>query len=382
MFLALMLVACKPPQAAVPEEGPQVRFRPQPEPTGLAAETTLRVPGSTWDDGLARATRLLVQQSADRKAHLSVQAMSMASGIAGYPGQAAFAKEVNGGAFPQGIAREFAAFAMSTDVAVDVGMARRDYGDGLTLWVGGIARRPLLVDPMPRDLAMDEPLAVYLEGDRDDLVLFLSSPQSPVRAFEPTTGVHLWLDLFHVPGIYTFEVVDPSAGEVLLLWDHFVDVEPELPTLKPMTDALPDPMAATDALYVALNALRADAGLGPVTRFRNFEPLAREHAALMAHSGQVAHTLPGISPGVPAKAETGFVPSALHHEDVAAGYSWEEALELVTRSPGHLRNLLCEPCTHASIGVALEPEIDARPRLFVVWELLEFPSGIPEAKPW
>ena len=54
-----------------------------------------------------------------------------------------------------------------------------------------------------------------------------------------------------------------------------------------------------------------------------------------------------------------------------------EALFLVSDSPGHLRNLLCDTCNHASIGVALEPVLDRIPRLFVTWELLEFPKGPP-----
>jgi len=378
----VLLAACRPPAAAVSEPSLQVRFRPDPEPTGDGAELVLRVPEATWDEGLARATALLVRRSGDRSAHLSVEATAAAQAIAGYPGQGAFAKEVNGGGFPSSLAEQFSSYALLTEQPVDVGLARRNYGDGLTLWVGAVARRPLLVDPMPRDIGLDEPLAVKLETDRKDLLLFVAPPMQPVRVYEPQGHVALWLDIFHVPGTYTFEVVDPQEGQVLLLWDQFVETAPEMPSLEPLVEAIPNPIQATDALYEALNALRAEIGLAPVTRFENFEPLAREHAALMAHHGQVAHVLPGLAPGVPARAAQDFVPMARHHEDIAAAYSWEEALEHVKRSPGHLRNLLCESCTHASIGVALEPVLDQRPRLFVVWELLEFPSGLPERKPW
>jgi hypothetical protein len=62
---------------------------------------------------------------------------------------------------------------------------------------------------------------------------------------------------------------------------------------------------------------------------------------------------------------------------VAVATSAEDALSLVMDSPGHLRNLLCESCTHASIGVALEPVLERRPRIFVTWELLAFPDGAP-----
>ena len=50
---------------------------------------------------------------------------------------------------------------------------------------------------------------------------------------------------------------------------------------------------------------------------------------------------------------------------------------MVRLSPAHLKNLLCERCTHASIGASLEPVLDRIPRLFVTWELLEFPQGPP-----
>ncbi len=378
----LLLLACRPLVEVVPRDGPQVRYSPVPEPEGEAAELVLRVPEATWDLGLARAARLLVAQSQDRRGHLSVRAVSNAQGIAGYPGQASFAKEVNGGGFPEHLAEELSRFALSSEHPVDVGLAWRDYGDGLRLWIGGIARRPLLLDPMPRDLVLDQPLAVFLETKRQGLLLFMATPNQTVEVMEPSGNVALWVDRFHVPGAYTFEVVDPGEGEVLSLWRTYVEQEPDpVPALVPLSEAYPDPIAAAEHLYASLNDLRVEAGLGALKRFDNFEPLAREHAALMAHAGVVGHSLPG-APGVAARAQRDFIPLARHHEDVAVGYSWDEALELVQNSPGHLRNLLCEPCTHVSIGVALEPTLKARPRLFVVWELLEFPSGLPERKPW
>ena len=54
-------------------------------------------------------------------------------------------------------------------------------------------------------------------------------------------------------------------------------------------------------------------------------------------------------------------------------------MALVVDSPAHLAALLCASCTHATIGVALEPVVDRPPRLFVTWELLEFPRGEPMA---
>ena len=52
-----------------------------------------------------------------------------------------------------------------------------------------------------------------------------------------------------------------------------------------------------------------------------------------------------------------------------------EAWERLNDSPAHRMNLLCRECSHSAIGLAVEPV--APPRVFVVWELLEFPEGIP-----
>ena len=81
----------------------------------------------------------------------------------------------------------------------------------------------------------------------------------------------------------------------------------------------------------------------------------------MASSGILGHVIPGVSDGVGARAWEDFHPRAQHYEDLAAAFSAEEALELVWGSPGHRRNLLCESCTHASIGVALEPVVSGAP---------------------
>ena len=62
---------------------------------------------------------------------------------------------------------------------------------------------------------------------------------------------------------------------------------------------------------------------------------------------------------------------------VAAAPSAGEAVQIAVDSPGHLQSFLCAPCTHVSIGAALEPVLNGSPRLFVTWELLEFPEGEP-----
>ncbi|MCK6523365.1 hypothetical protein L6R49_18280, partial [Myxococcota bacterium] len=319
-------------------------------------------------------------------ARISPEASADALTAAAYPGFARFTREYNGGAFPEDLADAIADAALERAQPVDLALARRNFSDGTTLWIAGIAHRPLLLDPLPRDLAPDELLPVRVEAlsDLPPLTLFVAPPDGPVRVTPLSKDEALWVDGFHLPGETRLEVVADAGGDaqVLLLWSALVDTEVQPPEQLPLASAAPlDPIAAAESLYVALDALRAQAGLRPLTRFTAFEPLAREHAATLAARGQVAHVLPGQSPGVATLARARFHPQAKHLEDIAAAFTWQEAQDLVELSPGHRRNLLCETCTHASIGVALEPSLDAVPRLFVVWELLSFPNGEPTPIP-
>ena len=123
----------------------------------------------------------------------------------------------------------------------------------------------------------------------------------------------------------------------------------------------------------SLGGIGAHVGHGA---FPLFEGLAREHSALMGHTGLVAHDLPGH--GTVSRRAAEFAhPRAEHHENVAAAPTAQDAMRLVELSPAHLKNLLCESCTHVAIGASLEPVLDRLPRLFVTWELLEFPIGPP-----
>ncbi|MEC7987776.1 MAG: CAP domain-containing protein, partial [Myxococcota bacterium] len=140
----------------------------------------------------------------------------------------------------------------------------------------------------------------------------------------------------------------------------------------------PHPIEAEKLLYRSVNALRKQRGLRQLSRFSTFEPLAREHSAWMAAAGVVAHSLPGTTNGVAKQAGQRYHPRARHYENVAAAYSATEALEMVVNSPGHLKALLCDTCTHMSIGAAIEPTLKTQPRLFVTWELLAFPQGVPK----
>jgi hypothetical protein len=395
ILMVLPLASCQAPRAA-PEPAATVRFRPLPDPVLEEANWLVeRVPGATWDAGLASAARELARASANRNSRLTPAATWQALALAGYPGHARFARRINGGAWPDALAEELASAALLRNQAVDVALVRRDYADGLTLWIGAIAHRPALLDPIPRDLVLDERVPVVVEvldkGGGDpfsrvpDPILFVSRPSGDVSSHEIVSGHARYLDVFHEPGVYQLELVSRTSTDtqVVLNWSHFVDIEP--PALAPVPGVSAsepqDPMEATDALYVELNKLRSKAGVQPLSRFEAFEPLAREHAALMAAHGTLGHRIPQVTEGVAARAARGFHPRALHREDLAAAPTWREALDITRLSPGHLANLLCEECTHASIGVALEPVTDRVPRLFVVWELLRFPEGPPQAIP-
>lgn len=387
--MLLLLIACIPakrqPDARV-DAPEQVRFRPtQSPPTDLAQQVVNRVPGATWDLGLERAASLLLRQARSPVIRIPPASQASALATAGYPGHATFRTWVNGGALPEALLEELAESALRRDQAVDVALVSRSYEGDQTLWIAAISARPVLLDPIPRDLELDQPVPIGVEvlsGDWDTLTLYVDAPMRGVDSIELLDGVAHWYADTYVPGEYRFEVVGGTErdAQVLLLFSVFVDQPPPpLAQLPEATAVVQDPMAATDALYDALNALRLDAGLSPVQRFAAYEPLSRQHAALLAAKGEASHYIPGVTAGVAALATYAFAPQAIHHENVAAAPTWQDALDLVALSPGHAANLLCEPCTHASVGVAIEPVLDRVPRLFVVWELLEFPNGPPRS---
>lgn len=385
MILLAVLLACRPPTPA-PERGPEVRFRPTELPvTAEAAELLARVPNATWDRGLARAAALLIAEARDPAARISPAAVAAALGEAGYPAPARFARELNGGAFPERLVADMVAIALEREQPVDVALSKRSYSDGTALWIGAITHRPALLDPIDRDPPLDELLPILVEPLQElpALTLFVASPEGPVRAMPLTPLQARWVEGLSLPGDWRFEVVadDGKGGDaqVVLLWSNYVDSSPPpVPALVRPAATPDDPMLATAQLYAALDALRSQAGLPALVRFEPYERLAREHAALMAASGRVAHVLPGGA-GVAAAAGQSYHPAATHQENVAAAADWQEARALIELSPGHRRVLLCEDCTHVAIGAALEPTLDAVPRLFVVWELLSFPNGEPRS---
>jgi hypothetical protein len=361
----------------------QVRYRHGDPPDEAGRWLLEQLPDARWDPALLAAARELSGASADPTSRITPAAVQRATARAGFPGDARFARLYNGGAMPRGLVADALA-ALGDAPALDVALASRRFADGTVLWVMGVAPHWGEVDPFPRDLDLDEPLALQVEiPDARELQLFVAPPHGPVVPLSMSPGVARWVDLFHVPGWYLIEVVDVGRDRSRVAFDMSVFVEMDPPPMEQLPTGLstPDPREATTWLYRSLNELRHEAGLAPVQRFEPFEPLAREHAALMASSGVLDHTIPGLTQGVGHRAWQDFHPRAQHYENLAAAYTAQEALELVWSSPGHRRNLLCEGCTHAAIGVALEPVVNGPARLFVAWELLAFPEGQPRALP-
>lgn len=387
---ALLIAGCGPPKVPPPgdlplaervgtERGPEVRYRPGAPMTEAGALLVDAVPGATWDRGLQSAAETLLGTAVGPRVRLDTRTTTGVVSLSGYPGQVRFATRLNGGAFPSDVVEPIVADGSGR--TVDVALARRTWSDGMTLWVVAWAPRVLRINPMPRDVPLDGSLPVTVHGgDGEELRLFIAPPDAPVEEVSLTAGVTRWVDRFHTPGEYRLEVVQRSGqrSRVALLFSVFVDAPPSVPALGgPGAAPTPNPAVAEVELLGAVNALRLEHGLGPVRPFPMFEPFAREHSALMAASGIVAHQIADVTPGVPARAAEYAHPRALHFENVAVAATPEETLARVVDSPGHLRNLLCADCTHAAIGAALEPVLDRPPRLFVTYELLAFPQGPP-----
>ncbi|MFH1465148.1 MAG: CAP domain-containing protein [Pseudomonadota bacterium] len=361
--------------------GPEVRYR-FGEPQDEAGRWLLaEIPGARWDPGLLAAARELAAAASEPSARLVPDATLLAQARAGFPGDARFSRLYTGGALPEALIAEARA-VKGAAAGLDVALASRRYGDGTVLWVLGAAPHWMEIDPIPRDLSLDDPLPLQVGADDGaSFELFVAPPDGAVVTIHLGAGLTRYVDLFHVPGRYDLEVVDlgPDYARVVLTFSVFVEAPPPPMGRLPSGLEPQDPMAATAWLYRALNERRRGAGLAPVAPFPGFEPLAREHAAFMASSGVLGHTIPGLTDGVAARAWEQFHPRARHYEDLAAAFTAEEALDLAWGSPGHRRNLLCEDCTHAAIGVALEPTAGGPARLFVTWELLAFPEGAPRA---
>ncbi len=391
-LLLVALLACvrgpSPRGAAQGERAtarpPEVRYRPDSPSDADGEWMVAALPGAQWDRGLAAAASELLSLASDRKAVLDPASTLGAAARAGFPGQARFSRVLTGGARPEQQVDEIRRNSAG-ESSIDVGLAVRRYGDGVALWILAWAPRRAEIDPLPRDLALDGTVALRVDVPKGETAtprLYLAPPDGPVERLPLSSGVSRWLDRFDAPGEYRLSVTleDAQTQEVALLFSLFVDGAPPpgSPLRAPDGEA-PDPVAAEARLFAALNTLRVAHGLRPVAPFPLFDPVTREHAALMAASGRVGHALPGVTEGVAERVTKLAHPRAEHHEAVITAANAEDALALLQGSPAHLSQVLCEPCTHASVGAALEPVLDRSPRLFVTVELLAFPNGEPRA---
>jgi hypothetical protein len=320
----------------------------------------------TVDRGLTAAAEELVAGATRPDARLTPAAVRIALARAGYPGDARFLTASGGAQPPPELMAE-----VPSGTPVDIGWAWRDRPGGERWWILGWAPRLVSMDPVSRDIALDQGFSFRVDGARDPR-LFVGQPDGAVTEVSLADGIARWLDVFHVPGEYRLEVVD--GDRVALLFSVFADIPVPAPVTLPGPAPAVDVGSATALARDRLATLRRQAGQAPLGPFAPFERLVVEHANCLAAIGQIVHSSPSC-PGVAEQAYRLFQPHARHHEDVAAGDSAEEAWERLLDSPGHRLNLLCPACTHVAVGAAVPP---GRPdRVVIVWELLEFPDGAP-----
>ena len=371
-------LACKPPPSAVSTSVDMIRYEVLSE-AQYSDELNSVLSDVTVDASLQQATQILISATRDPNQPMSVRAMLDAENQAGYPGQAHFIKVMNGGHFPVQQLRSLAKHS-----GLEVGLSKRKFADGRVLWIIGWGRRLLDVDPILMKIPLDGAVPLRIgDFDADRALLYISAPDKPVERIELLPNAHRWLQDFYVPGEYRFEVllqhVEGSSqyNEIALLFSVFVDTPVPQVTSTIVSNEPNNPILAEKQLFQAVNQMRLERGLKPLRPFDLFVPLAREHSALMASTGTVNHRITGVTNGVPSKAANLAHPRASHHQNVAAALTADEALTLAKDSPGHFQVFLCETCTHMSIGAALEPTF-VHPRLFVTWEVLEFPQGVPK----
>ena len=378
LWFFVILLACQSPKVAKPT-APEVRYRPVEIPEKYNNEIRTTFLNAQWDLGLERACQELTSLISVPKVQLTPRATHQATDRFGFPGQAQFSKVLTGGEVPTRVLSALA--KKKTGKNIDIAMAKRQYGNGATLWIIGIADHLVEMDPIPRDIPLDGQLAlrIELEPEQEGL-LYIDAPGQPIEMVEILPSAHRWINNFHLPGRYRFEVVTEENKETSIALLFSVFVEQEIGRPRPLLERseVNNPIEAEAWLYQEVNRIRRTHGVYPLKRFSMFEELTREHSALMADTGVVAHKIRGVTTGVALKAEKVAHPRARHYENVAAAQTAKDALDMVLDSPGHFKVLLCETCTHISIGAALEPNLIGNPRLFVTWEVLEFPQGQPQ----
>lgn len=362
VLLLGLLLACGPkagPPLAPGTSDDVLRWRPGPPLPTLGPE-------ARQDRGLTAAAEALAAAATSPDARLTVTAVRGALAAGRYPGAARFVRVLGGKELPPSLLD-----GVPRGEPVDVGWAWRDFADGRRWWVLGWSPRRVEPDPVPARVEPGGGVGVRVDGPKASR-LFVVAPSGSWRALSLKSGETRWVSDLQEPGEHRFEVVDGDRVE--LLFGVFVGQEP--PTVAPLPTVTPleNPFTAVDSLYAAANGLRSANGLGPLTRFPTFEPLAREQAACLSVEGLVEHDS-AACPGVPGRAGQGWFPRGHYYENLAVGDTAAEAWQALLASPGHLANVLCRECTHLSIGAATQPTEGGR--VFVVWEVMVFPQGEP-----
>lgn len=386
-LLCCWLLACAPkaPKELVLAQktsGPpaaEVRYRMQEAPNQMAQNAMAHVDGSVWDGGLQRAVEELLSLTTHRSFSLDPRTTSLVAARAGFPGQAQFTWVVNKGELPIALLQRI---PRSSGVPIHMAIAPRKFGDGRTLWMLGWSQKWADIDPIPRDLELDQPINIRVElPEGGKCQLYIRPPDGAVEVVSLSNGVARWVDRFQVPGEYRIEVLATKGqfSRVVHLFSVYVDHPPDEPAfLRMVPTEIQSPIEAERWVFEELNRIRVAQGFAPVKRFALFDEVARQHSAYMASYGRAVHQVPRVTEGVSWAANNLAHPRAHHHESVATALTMHDAMFLIEDSPGHLERLLCETCTHASVGVALEPVLDRFPRLFVTVDLLEFPQGPPK----
>jgi uncharacterized protein YkwD len=373
-MLLFLMFSCMSPKIIPKIKIPQVRYRPDLE----SKESIVQIlHNGVWDEGLGSAADQLLLQLRSPQALLNHESIRIALARAGFPGQARFAKLLNKGDFPKELVRQLVQDV--GDEPVDVALRSRSYGNGTTLWLLGWAPHLIDIDPMPREVALDESFSIRIEAKKDqEAMLFIAPPDGEVDKSPLLSAASRSVPNMHIPGEYRYEVIvqSPRGPQVAALFSVFADLKPEsVPELAQEKHVVPNSIEAERFLYGEVNRIRQERGLRPLHPFEPFAELAREHSAWMASTGIVSHSIPGVTQGVQVHARRLFHPYAEHHESIAAAQDAKEALDVVISSPAHLQTFLCGDCTHISIGATIEPILDRVPRLFVTWEMLRFPQG-------
>ncbi|MDW3220155.1 MAG: CAP domain-containing protein [Acidimicrobiales bacterium] len=130
--------------------------------------------------------------------------------------------------------------------------------------------------------------------------------------------------------------------------------------------AEPASASASDesAFVAALNQVRADNGLPPLTVNIELSNLAREHAQVMADAGEIFHANP-ISAGYTGEwAKLG--------ENVGVGASVEVLMDAFVASSGHFANIVDPSFTEVGVGVVWR---DAA--MYTTHRFLQLPGAAP-----